>query len=125
MTEFWRFAKLMLQHKATLIVALVFAFISAIGFGVGLVSLGPMLSLVLDGGGRSLVDLAIEHNQSDPFIVVPQPMIDLLPTTPFGGVQLMLGVVVGLTILGGLCNFTLPEKCSHDYRCDNDSRRRT
>jgi len=105
MTDFWRFAKLMLQHRATLVWAMVFAFISAVGFGVGLMSLAPMLKLVLAEGGKSLVDLATEHNQDAEFVAIPTGIINVLPTTPFGGVQLMLGVVVGLTMIGALCNF--------------------
>ncbi len=106
MTDFWRFVKLVFRHRSTLAWAMLFAFISAVSFGFGLMSLAPMLHLVLGDGGKSLVDLAHEYNQDPKFIAVPQGFIDLLPATQFGGVQLMLALVICLTAIGALCNFS-------------------
>ena len=48
MNHFRYFAKQMFHWKGRVVLALTLAAISAIGLGVGLLSLGPALSLILD-----------------------------------------------------------------------------
>ena len=86
MTHFSFFAKKMLKWRFRLICALLLAVFSALGLGIGLLSLGPALSLILDPeGGRSLLQLAIEFNASDPFVQVPQWVVENLPEGRFDG----------------------------------------
>ena len=49
MDAFWTFSRQMFRKRATVAWALFFAVISAGGLGVGLLSLGPVLKLILDG----------------------------------------------------------------------------
>ena len=62
MTDFWYFVKMMARRRRATVMVLLFATISAIGLGVGLLSLGPILSQVIDPEtGRSLQVLAQEQ----------------------------------------------------------------
>lgn len=106
MTHFSFFAKKMLKWRFRLICALLLAVFSALGLGVGLLSLGPALSLILDPeGGRSLLQLAIEFNASDPFVQVPQWVVENLPEGRFDGVIFILVGLGCLTVVGGVANF--------------------
>ena len=48
MSDFWHFVKIMTSRRLATVMALFFAVISAVGLGVGLLSLGPILAQVLD-----------------------------------------------------------------------------
>ena len=68
MTNFKHFAKLLLIWRLRFVCGLVLAVVSALGLGVGLLSLGPALSLILDPeNGKNLIQLAQEHNASNAF----------------------------------------------------------
>jgi subfamily B ATP-binding cassette protein MsbA len=108
MDSFWRFVRQMLtRHRGGLIVALLFAFLSAGGLGVGLLSLAPVLKIILNPeDGRSLVDLAVEYNaEPGRSLAIPQAIIDRLPTDPFHGVLLIVGGLAILTLFGATANF--------------------
>ncbi|MCZ6651585.1 MAG: ABC transporter ATP-binding protein [Planctomycetota bacterium] len=83
--------------------AFVFALISASGLGVGLLTLGPMLRLILRGD--SLDQLARQFNEKEPWIRVPDEIIARLPPERFDGVVLIIFVIAVLTVLGGAANF--------------------
>ncbi len=86
--------------------ALFFAMLSALGLGVGLLSLAPVLEqIVHPESGRGLAELAVEFNASGPWVSIPQWIIELLPTGRFEGVVLVLVFLTCLTIVGALCNF--------------------
>lgn len=86
--------------------ALFFAMLSALGLGVGLLSLAPILEqIVHPESGRGLAELAIEFNASGHWLSIPQWIIELLPTGRFEGVVLVLVFLTCLTIVGALCNF--------------------
>ena len=106
MDPFWFYARKMLHDRVTLMWAVVFAGISAVGLGVGLLSLGPMLSLILrEEDARSLPELANEFNAAERFISIPPGLIDLLPAGRFEGVVLLVSLVGVLTVLGATANF--------------------
>ena len=70
----------MFYWRGRLILALFLAAFSAIGLGIGLLSLGPALSLILDPEqGKSLLQLAIDHNATGHLIQVPQGLLSMLP----------------------------------------------
>ncbi len=96
----------MLHQRLTLAWALLFAFISAVGLGVGLLTVLPLLKMILSGeNAKSLIQIAEEYNATDPDIVVSQFVIDRLPADPFRGVlAIILGLAV-LTLLGATANF--------------------
>ncbi len=103
MEHFWYFTKKMLRRRATVTWALLFAFLSAAGLGVGLVSLGPMLNMVLSG--NSLAELAERYNAQGHWITIPAQVIAWLPQDPFMGIVLIMGLIMGLTVFGGFANF--------------------
>src|SRR5688572_5506233 len=106
MTAFWQFAKHLLHEKTTLFWALVFAFLSASGLAVGLISMGPILALVIDPSqGRSLPELAREFNIEDRWFEIPEWVVERLPHDPFTGVLLLLGGIAIVTVVGGIANF--------------------
>jgi ABC-type multidrug transport system fused ATPase/permease subunit len=106
MTAFWRLAKHLLHERAALFWAMLFAFLSAGGLAVGLLSLGPLLKIILDvDDPKSLAELATARSASGAFPAVPQWLVELLPTTAFGSILLLLGTVALLTIAGGIANF--------------------
>ena len=106
MKAFWRLAKQMLRERVTLTAALVFAFISAGGLGVGLVSLGPMLKIILTGGeGSDLRSQALAYNASGPVLAIPTWLIAEIPVDPFRGVVLVIGGLLALTVVGATANF--------------------
>ena len=104
MSSFWHFAKIMLRRRAAVAWAIVFAAISAGGLGAGILSLGPMLSSILDEG-ETLLAKALAYNQTDPFLAIPHWIISKLPDDRFDGVVLIIGFIAILTIVGGIANF--------------------
>ena len=106
MTDFWHFVKMMATRRLATGMAVFFAIISAIGLGVGLLSLGPILAQVLDPvAGRSLRVMAEEVNAADGFWHVPEWIVAQLPTDLFDGVVLIVVCLAILTILGATANF--------------------
>ena len=86
MTDFWYFVKIMTSRRLATVMALLFAVVSAVGLGVGLLSLGPILAQVLDPEkGRSLRVMAEEVNASGGFWQVPDWLVSILPTDLFQG----------------------------------------
>ncbi len=110
MKDFVFFAKQMLQWRGRFILALSLAAFSAIGLGIGLLSLGPVLSLILDPeNGKNLLLLATEHNASGHWFQVPGKLMSMLPEGRFDGVLFILIALGFLTLIGGIANF------SHQY----------
>ena len=110
MKDFVFFAKQMLQWRGRFILALSLAAFSAIGLGIGLLSLGPVLSLILDPeNGKNLLLLATEHNASGHWFQVPGKLMSMLPEGRFDGVLFILIALGCLTFIGGIANF------SHQY----------
>ncbi|MGY8753017.1 MAG: ABC transporter ATP-binding protein [Phycisphaerales bacterium] len=106
MKHFKVFAKRMLHYRLRLILALGLAVFSAIGLGVGLLSLGPALSLILDPeGGQSLFALATSFNADDHLVHIPQWIVSQLPQDRFDGVIFILIGIGCLTVVGGFANF--------------------
>ena len=96
----------MLHYRIRLIFALSLAVFSAIGLGVGLLSLGPALSLILDPeGGQSLFSLAMTFNAEEHLLQIPQWVLSQLPQDRFDGVIFILVGIGCLTVVGGLANF--------------------
>ncbi|MBT4530990.1 MAG: ABC transporter ATP-binding protein [Phycisphaerae bacterium] len=106
MTDFKHFAKQMLQWRGRFILALLLAAFSALGLGVGLLSLGPALALILDPeNGKNLLLLATEQNAGGHWFQIPEWIMDVLPEGRFDGVVFILVAVGCLTVVGGIANF--------------------
>ncbi|MAI66671.1 MAG: hypothetical protein CMJ26_02190 [Phycisphaerae bacterium] len=106
MKHFKVFAKRMVHYRVRLVFALGLAVFSAIGLGVGLLSLGPALSLILDPeGGQSLFTLATSFNTDKHLVQIPQWIVSQLPHDRFDGVIFILVGIGCLTVVGGFANF--------------------
>jgi ATP-binding cassette, subfamily B, bacterial MsbA len=105
MNAYWHFARHMLHYRLMLTLAVVFAFVSALSLGVGLVSLAPIMEMMLAGGGKSLLTIAEEHNAGDPWLAVPGWVMSHLPTDPFRSVVVVIIIIGLLTVFGGMNNF--------------------
>lgn len=97
--------QLLLQRRL-FVLSLVFAVISAGGLATGLVSIGPMLRIILEGNtGESVATMIAQYNQSQPMIQVPMVLSDLLPADPFNAVAVIMAGIAVLTIIGATANF--------------------
>ena len=109
MHAFWQFARRMLRYRWTVAWALVFAFISALGLGAGLVSIAPVLNEVLSEGGSGLPDLARAWNQqvgnAASWARLPEHVVATLPEGRFTAVATMVAGLGVLTAIGGCANF--------------------
>ncbi len=106
MTSFWRLAKHLLHEKKTLLWAMVFACVSAGGLAAGLLSLGPMFTIILDTSDpTSLAALAVNRNAEGGFPRVPDWLIGRLPTDPFDSIVVLIVLLGALTLFGGVANF--------------------
>ncbi len=103
---FWTFVRRLRRHRVAVAGALLFAFISAGGLGAGLVSLGPLLTLILEGkDGVSLQSLARERMEQGGFPPIPAELVEILPVEPLPGVMLIMGGLLLLTLFGATANF--------------------
>jgi len=106
MPAFRQFVRRMLRHRLAVAGAILFAFVSAGGLGAGLVSLGPLLRIILEGrDGTTLRSVVQDHVAGGGFPPVPAAWIALLPTDPLEGVGLIMGGLIVLTIFGATANF--------------------
>lgn len=99
----------MLHHRGYFAAAVACSVLSAAGLGVGLVSIGPVLHVVLGGDDDSTQGLRslVEDNAAGGGLagVVPGGWVSALPEDPFRSVVLIIVVLGLLTVFGGLCNF--------------------
>ncbi|HMN96355.1 MAG TPA: ABC transporter ATP-binding protein [Phycisphaerales bacterium] len=104
MHGFWRFARLMLRDRGALAAAIAFAFISAGGLGLGLVSIAPLLRMILEEDATLPGELArIGAERLGGWI--PQEVFALLPAGRLEGVAVLLGALAALTLIGATANF--------------------
>ena len=89
-----------------LVSAIAFALISALGLGVGLLSLAPVLTqIVHPESGAGLAEMAVDFNAQGHWFQFPQWLIAMLPSDRFDGVVLVLVFISCLTVVGAVCNF--------------------
>ncbi|MFI4897701.1 MAG: ABC transporter transmembrane domain-containing protein, partial [Phycisphaerales bacterium JB059] len=109
MDAFWTFARSMLRYRRLVILAMLFAALSAAGVGVGLVTIKPVLDIVLGGeSGRAvgLPELLQKLDTESPISGwVPNWLIDAAPEGPFTAVVVILCGLGLLTVLGATANF--------------------
>ncbi len=107
MHSFWTVTRRMLRDRLTMAVALMFAFITAGGLGVGLLSMMPVMRLILDKEkGKSLVMLANDYNADPTHVLhIPQFVIWNLPTGRYDGVILIMVSLGLITLFGNLAGF--------------------
>ena len=126
MSSFWSFVGKMARHRLMLVSAVAFALISALGLGVGLLSLAPVLTqIVHPESGTGLAEMAVDFNAQGHWFQFPQWLIDLLPSDRFDGVVLVLIFISCLTVVGAICNFvhqylsqTLTTKAVAEFRSE-------
>ena len=97
---------LLLRHPWLLAGGLFFALISAGGLSAGLVSLGPIFKIILDGQAHESVSALIEqYNQSRTWARIPEGVVRLIPDDPFRAVVTILSALAVLTVVGAVANF--------------------
>jgi subfamily B ATP-binding cassette protein MsbA len=115
MTPFWSQARLMLRDRGLAAFALVMAFVSAGGLGAGIVGLGYALGIIFgkDGARKDLPMMLTEWNASHasstwmglPVPLVPQGVIQAVPSGPFNAVLVIVLSLGVLTVIGAVANF--------------------
>ncbi len=113
MGEFLLFSRRMIRDWALLSVAFLFAVISALGMGVGLLSLVPAVKLILvpdPEHGESLPEIARYFNAAQREwmgipIEVPEWIIEAAPESRLDGVIAIVGFIAVLTVIGAFFNF--------------------
>lgn len=94
----------MLRQKRTLALAIGFALISAGGLGLGLVGAAPLLRLIIEDGS-SLPEEVRRFDQAQFGGLIPDAIVETLPSDRLGGVLAILVALVGLTLIGATANF--------------------
>ena len=80
--------------------------ISAGGLGVGLVSLGPLLRIILAGeADESAAQLIQQYNAQRDYLQIPESVVSIIPSDPFSAVLLIMGGLAILTVIGATANF--------------------
>lgn len=111
---FWSLARRMLRYRGSLVLALVMAFVSAGGLGVGLVALPVALASILQRDAPGLAERAREWIAAAsaraselglPAPEVPRGLLDALPADRFGSVLVIVLALGVLTLLGAAANF--------------------
>ncbi len=105
MDAFWHYARGMLRYKRTLVLALMFAFISASGLGAGLIAIQPVLELILNDDQDLPGLLAQANTRGWTEGRVPAWLIEGAPPGQFTAVAILVGALGVLTIVGGTANF--------------------
>ncbi|TVQ61972.1 MAG: ABC transporter ATP-binding protein [Phycisphaerales bacterium] len=105
MDAFWHYARGMLRYKRTLVLALMFAFISASGLGAGLIAIQPVLELILNDDQDLPGLLAQANTRGWTEGRVPDWLIEGAPPGQFTAVAILVGALGVLTIVGGAANF--------------------
>jgi ABC-type multidrug transport system fused ATPase/permease subunit len=96
----------MAARRKLFVTSLLLAVVSAGGLGVGLLALGPLLEQILKPDtGTTLQSMAVAHNASDHWLPIPEWFIAVLPTTPMGGVVVLIVGLCMLTVIGATANF--------------------
>ena len=96
----------LLKYPWLLAGGLVCAMISAGGLGAGLVSLGPLLRIILEGRSKETVaELVRSYNETRPILAIPESVVDVLPTEPFQAVVAIMSGLAVLTVIGATANF--------------------
>lgn len=106
---FWRYARTMLRYRGLLVLALVFATLSAGGLGAGILGIKPVLDNILGAVPKGLPDLALDLNKTLTergwSIQIPASVIQALPPKPFDAVLWIVAGLGVLTMFGAVCNF--------------------
>ena len=106
MPAFWRLAKLMLDFKGRIALALLCAVLSGGSLAVGLLTSSP----IVDGlfkAQRGLRELAQDRNASNPAgWQIPQWVVDALPADAWASVVTLVVLIALLAVLAGAFQFT-------------------
>ncbi|MHC4245872.1 MAG: ABC transporter ATP-binding protein [Planctomycetota bacterium] len=96
----------LLRHPWLLAGSVLCAIFSAGGLGVGLISLGPLLRIILEGRSKeSVTQLIQEYNASRAGFDIPESLVNLLPADPFHAVVAIMVGLGCLTVFGATANF--------------------
>jgi ATP-binding cassette, subfamily B, bacterial MsbA len=104
---FRRLLPIVLRHRARLVFALVMAFISAAGLGVGILGLVGIVTIVIEGRDDDVTPLIEQAQQLDARVggAIPDAWIAMIPSDPFDSVLVLVIGLGVLTLLGATANF--------------------
>jgi len=106
MHAFWTMTGRLFRRRGMVVAAVLLAFVSAGGLGVGLLSLGPVLEQILHPeSGAGLRSLAAQVNAQGGFWHIPEVIVHWLPEDRFNGVLVLIIAIWCLTIVGATANF--------------------
>lgn len=104
-SPFWRYARMMLAYRGTVILALVMAFVSAGSLGVGLIGLVVILQRIVGDDPTGLRQQATAYNENKLDGLIPGDLLAMLPSEPYDSVVLTVIILGALTVFGGAANF--------------------
>ncbi|MEO1279572.1 MAG: ABC transporter transmembrane domain-containing protein, partial [Planctomycetota bacterium] len=104
MPAFWRLARLMLDFKGRLVLALVCAMLSGGGLAAGLLTASPVIDGLFEEK-QGLRPMAQAHNLEGSGFEIPAFVVDRLPEDAWASVVLLVAIVAGLAVFAGLCQF--------------------
>ena len=104
-SPFWRYARMMLAYRGTVVLALVMAFVSAGSLGVGLIGLVVILQRIIGDDPTGLRQQATAYNENNLDGLIPGDLLAMLPTEPYDSVVLTVIILGALTVFGGAANF--------------------
>ncbi len=106
MDAFWQLARGLLADKVRLVIAIVFAVISAGGLGAGLIGLLPILKAVLDESERKGLPELVRDLDAQINGMIPDAWVNAVPNTgPFEAVVWIVVVLGVMTVVGAAANF--------------------
>lgn len=109
MRDFWHLARHLLAYRRLLLATIALAILAGLNLGAGLVGIGAVMSRLLPGPNaqanqRGLPELATDLNAQIGGII-PQGLIDALPTGQFAAVVALVIALGVLTIFGAFVNY--------------------
>ncbi|MFU8829015.1 MAG: ABC transporter ATP-binding protein [Phycisphaerales bacterium] len=107
---FWKFARVLMEERFKLAISLLFAFISAVGMGAGLIGMVSVLDLVIPVDGAEtrpsprerVEDLAARLPGN---ITLPESILSRIPEQPLNAVIIIIIGLGILTVIGAASNF--------------------
>jgi len=96
---------MMLRYRATVVVSLVMAFVSAGSLGAGLIGLVVILQKILGDAPSGLREQVGRFNDANLGGALPAGLIERLPSDVYESVVVTVIALGGLTVFGGAANF--------------------
>lgn len=102
MESYWRFARYMLRYRGRLVLAITNATLAAVCFAFMMIAVFPVLRVILKREQElpeyfRILDARKFHG------LIPDSLIDLLPTDLLTGAMILVGAMVTVGVIGSIC----------------------